>query len=70
MNSTDERILELIKVRGRMTAAEIAAELFPDAPVWHKTYRRDYIWERCNSLLKYHWVEKTKVGNKIYWGMA
>lgn len=70
MNTTDERILELIRARGKMTAAEIATELFPDAPVWHRTYRRDYIWERCNSLLKYHWVEKTKVGNKTYWGMA
>ena len=70
MNSTDERILELIRVRGKMTVPEIVNELYPNTPVWHQKSRRDYVWERCNSLRLYRWLERTKDGNKTYWGMA
>lgn len=70
MREAEDTILKHIGENGRMTVPELVTVMYPNLEPWRRTTMIGYVWKVCNNLRLYHYLDRVKDGDKVYWTMA
>lgn len=67
MNDIDIKILDLLRINGRMTVPQLLDAIYPNAPDYKKSTLRSKLYTKCKNLMLYHYIDRVEDGKQVLW---